>query len=450
MIVILGTGLSGLSASYHLGHNNCTIFEKNNYIGGHIHSYLNYGFIWDEGPHVSFTKHVYVKELFRKSVNNSFLQFPIETSNYFYGNWIPHPAQSNLYAIPQPLRDKVLTDFLDSRSEQKNSPNNYEEWLLLAFGRAFYYNFPKAYTEKYWASDPKQLTTEWVGERVFYPEVEDVKAGYSGPLDRQTHYITEARYPNAGGYFSFAKNLIQGSNIHLNKEVSRISFQEKKIHFSDGMIHEYETLINTIPLPVLIERSDAPEDIKSNARQLNCSSLLLVNIVANHSTVRKENWIYIYDSDKYSTRINCTENFSPSNGVPGQTGIQVEVYFSRSKPKKDPDEVIARKVCNELIEMGLLKSESDILSMHTRWVPWANVIFDHDRKENLDKIFNWLEQFGLMRETDDLEPMTDWYAKVNESIKFGGLILAGRFGQWKYFWSDDCVLRGYLINQKIN
>jgi len=27
----------------------------------------------------------------------------------------------------------------------------------------------------------------------------------------------------------------------------------------------------------------------------------------------------------------------------------------------------------------------------------------------------------------------------------GQLILAGRFAQWKYYWSDDCVLRGKFI-----
>jgi len=29
----------------------------------------------------------------------------------------------------------------------------------------------------------------------------------------------------------------------------------------------------------------------------------------------------------------------------------------------------------------------------------------------------------------------------------GDVILAGRFGQWKYYWSDDCVLRGKQIGE---
>ena len=64
--LILGGGLTGISASYHLKHKNCLILEKNDYLFGHIASITSNGFTWDEGPHVSFTKHEYVKSLFEK------------------------------------------------------------------------------------------------------------------------------------------------------------------------------------------------------------------------------------------------------------------------------------------------------------------------------------------------------------------------------------------------
>jgi hypothetical protein len=50
----------------------------------------------------------------------------------------------------------------------------------------------------------------------------------------------------------------------------------------------------------------------------------------------------------------------------------------------------------------------------------------------------------LCRETDDLDPATDW-AKATQPT--GALIMAGRFAQWKYFWTDDCVLRGRCLIQ---
>jgi hypothetical protein len=140
-------------------------------------------------------------------------------------------------------------------------------------------------------------------------------------------------------------------------------------------------------------------------------------VAADHPTARPENWIYVYDEDKYTTRINCTELLSPNNAPAGKTGIQVEVYFSKYKPATESPERIAAKVCSELVEMGLIKSLEAITAVHTKFVPWANVIFDHDRRGALDQVLDWLSQKGLHREDDDLEPITDWETKLAEPLR---------------------------------
>jgi hypothetical protein len=85
------------------------------------------------------------------------------------------------------------------------------------------------------------------------------------------------------------------------------------------------------------------------------------------------------------------------------------------------------------------------LRYHTKYCKYANVICDHSRKEALDCIFTGLEPFGLSRADADLHPYTDW-TKANQPNN-GDLMLAGRFGQWKYYWTDDCVLRGKAISE---
>jgi protoporphyrinogen oxidase len=453
MYTILGAGLAGISASYHLGHENCVVYEKKNHIGGHIYTDFIDGFTWDEGPHVSFTKHEYVKQLFAENVEQQFLEYPVETANYYNGCWIPHPAQSNLFAIPQPLRDACLKDFLNSREQisTQGPPSNYAQWLKFAFGETFYNEFPKLYTQKYWTVDPELLTIDWVGERVFYPNVEEVKAGFIKPLEVQTHYISSIRYPKKGGYFAYTNKIRDGINAKLNKELSSISFHNKTLTFEDGSIVNYNHLIVTIPLPELIAKSDAPEYVKKAADRLVCSSVLLVNVTANHPTKLRYNWMYVYDKDKYCTRINCTELLSPNNAPAGQTGVQVEVYFSKYKPLEQKIGDIAEKVKLELVEMGLIDSLDSISDCHTKWVPWANVVFDQHRKSALDEIFNWLLKYGLKREDDDIDPMTDWVKKSLTPLSFkdSNVILSGRFAQWKYYWSDDCVMRGKFIAEKL-
>ncbi|TGD82996.1 protoporphyrinogen/coproporphyrinogen oxidase [Hymenobacter wooponensis] len=452
MIVILGAGLAGISASYHIGHERCVVYEQNTYAGGHIHSEIRDGFTWDEGPHVSFTKHEYVRSLFADSTE--YVEYPVFPANYYKGSWIPHPAQTNLYAAPQAVREECVRDFLAMREATEKAEfasANYQEWLEFAYGKTFAQQFPAAYTRKYWTTEPSNLTTDWVGGRMYFPAVSDVLEGAQHPLEKSTHYITTVRYPKQGGYISFAQKMLTGANVEYGKKVSFTSFSERVVHFSDGTSMHFNTLVSTIPLPILIQQSDAPAEIKQAASELSCSSVLLVNIIANHPTQRKNNWMYVYDEDKYSSRINFTELLSPANGVEGKTGIQVEVYFSKYKTAKESQEEIAAAVSKEMVEMGLVKSLQHIDAVHTKWSAYANVIFDHSRREALNTIYTWLEQFGLVREDGDLEPMVDWNAKFGEekSAKDGSLFLAGRFGQWNYFWSDDCVLRGKYLSTVI-
>jgi len=449
MTIILGAGLAGLSASYHLNHD-CEIYEKQDHCGGHIFSHQINGFTWDEGPHVSFTKYDYVKQFFAESVNQEFLEYHMHPTNYYRGSWVPHPAQTNLFAVPEPMRSLVLESFLASRNgEIEERPKNYQEWLELAFGEVFANEFPRAYTVKYWTTEPSNMSTDWVGERVLYPQVEDVKAGAEKAPEKSKNYLTVARYPAKGGYFSFANKLKQGAKIHYNKQVIRVDLKNKEVSFSDGTKVSYSRLINTLPLDMFVQMTEAPEEIKKAAGHLSCSDLILINVQAAHVAPIKNQWLYVYDMDKYSTRINFAESFSPANGIPGKTGIQVEVYFSKYRPQNESLPVIIDKVCNELVEMGLLKSRESIEEISTRRVKHANVIFDLQREENLNKVYDYLTGFGLVRESDDLAPMTNWHKKIESGQKLGSLIMAGRYGEWKYYWTDDCVMRGLHISKSI-
>ena len=46
--------------------------------------------------------------------------------------------------------------------------------------------------------------------------------------------------------------------------------------------------------------------------------------------------------------------------------------------------------------------------------------------------------------------MDNWQQQLENSPEFGELILAGRFSQWKYYWTDDCLLRGLQIGRHYN
>lgn len=450
MNLILGAGLSGLSASYHLGHADCVLLEEKTRPFGHITSHQQSGFTWDEGPHVSFTKSEYVRNLFAAAVDQQFEEHEVLVSNYYKGLWIDHPAQSHLYQVPQPLREECLNSFLQSRQKTARPPANYAEWLDVAFGPVFARTFPTVYTEKYWTIHPEKLSTDWVGSRVFKPSVEDVQQGARERLPEKTHYITQIRYPTKGGYQSYAQPLALEANIHFNKKITEIDLATRSVKCADGSVYGYTRLISTIPLPIFIRacRQSTPA-MKEAAKALLCSELLLVNTAVHHPTKRKEHWIYVYDSDFLSTRINCTEKLSPHNAPAGMSGVQVEVYASRLNPFQETFPAISARVRTELATMGLIEpSEIDEKASHFRFTPYANVIFTLETKDLLETIWQGLLPWGLRREADDTHPLTDWNSITPDQC--GSLAFSGRFGQWKYFWTDDCVLRGRHLAAAVN
>jgi protoporphyrinogen oxidase len=374
------------------------------------------GFTWDDGPHISFTGNEYVRELFAAAVGGAHEECTINPSNYFHGHWIDHPAQTHLYQVPEPLRTECLESFLASR-DLGGTPANYREWLHQSMGPVFADTFPAAYTRKYWTTDPGNLDTDWIGVRVLKPEVEDVVNGAEGPLPQSTYYVAgrDARYPTRGGFMAYTHRMAEGAAIRYRARLERIDFGRRSMSFSDGTTTSYDGLVSTIPLPSLIAAStDAPDTVREAASMLRCTNFLRVDVAAAHPTRRDELWMYVYDEDKLSVRISITENFSPNNAPRGKSGIQVEVYGSEYRPVPTDHTAVRSRVVAELVEMGLVDGPDAVESTQVTFVPQGNPIFDLDRRAAMEEIHRFLDRIGVL--------------------------LAGRYAEWKYLMTDGCVI----------
>lgn len=155
----------------------------------------------------------------------------------------------------------------------------------------------------------------------------------------------------------------------------------------------------------------------------------MVNILGIQARQNPYHWLNVYDEDKCSAKISQTHLLAPSNTPEGLAGLQVEVYASPYRPSRESHEDIPNTVTNEVLALGLL---DETCAMHFHFVLYANINFDHHRREDQDVILSFLACHGLVREAEDLDLMTDW----TSAHKFSNrplLALAGRFGQWKYF-----------------
>src|SRR5687768_17484756 len=98
-ICILGTGMAGYGAAHRLRQQgvNPILFDKATFYGGHTASFTFEGgrYTFDDGPHVSFTKHERLQTLFADSIDNKYETLRTTVNNYWKGYWIKHPAQVN-------------------------------------------------------------------------------------------------------------------------------------------------------------------------------------------------------------------------------------------------------------------------------------------------------------------------------------------------------------------
>ena len=114
-IVVLGSGMAGFGAAYRLHSEGITpvMYDKNAYYGGHTASFrYESGFLFDVGPHISFTKDPRIQELFADSVEQRFETIQINLNNYWRGYWPLHPVQLHLHGMPEDVIIKVADRLL--------------------------------------------------------------------------------------------------------------------------------------------------------------------------------------------------------------------------------------------------------------------------------------------------------------------------------------------------
>ena len=281
-IVVLGSGMAGFGAAYRLHAQGITpvMYDKNSYYGGHTASFrYETGFLFDVGPHISFTKDARIQELFADSVDQRYETIKISLNNYWRGYWPKHPVQLHLHGLPEDVVVKVINDFVEARKLPEESPANYAEWLLSSFGRSFAESFPMQYTRKYHTTVAENMSTDWLGPRIYRPSLEEVLRGALSPSAPQVHYVTHFRYPSDGGFMRYLQKFIPMGNLKLNHELVSLDPRIRELRFANGVVVQYDFLVSSVPLPDLIRMIKAPPpEVVGAARLLSCSSCVLVNI----------------------------------------------------------------------------------------------------------------------------------------------------------------------------
>jgi protoporphyrinogen oxidase len=106
-----------------------------------------------------------------------------------------------------------------------------------------------------------------------------------------------------------------------------------------------------------------------------------------------------------------------SNVPAGCSSVQVEIYFSKKyRPFQGKPEDYVDLAIRDLIRCGVLRDDDKILLKEAIFVPYANIIFDHDRARALAIVQGFLDEVKIRS--------------------------CGRYGEWGYYWTDDSFKSG--------
>lgn len=422
-IFVIGAGPAGYGAARKLHENNraAVILEKNRYFGGHCASFeFDEGFVFDDGPHISFTEDQRIIDLFNHNAGNDVSSFVAYVDNYWHGHWVKHPAITSLYGLSAEMNTRIATEIAHNQSIPEHEVNvtNYEEWLFHCYGETYTREFTNLYTRKYHTLDSHQLTTDWLGPRLYKAPLDEVIFGMLTPETPDRHYIKYSRYPNRKGFVNFISEVEDVAEIRYGSEVTGISVLNRSFTINAGDSAAYDRLVSSMPLDMLVGRiTDAPADVKEAAAKLACTEAVIVNLGINRPDVSNAHWSYVYDEDISCARLSFPHKFSAKTVPDGCSSIQVEVYFSKKyRPFNTTVEVCVDRVIDELIHMGLLESRQEVIFKRGWLTPYAQVIFDEDRQASVELIHSFLTENGIE--------------------------YCGRFGEWAYIWSDESFASG--------
>jgi len=432
-ILIIGGGLAGLSAAYHLRDDDPMVFEKESVVGGLCRSFTQDGFTFDCTGHLIHLKNPYVKELVARLLPDAFDSHERLAAIYSKSVVTPYPFQANTYGLPPEVVKECVMGFVETLQTEHPSPGssglgrsqtastdpdptNFREWVMQTFGSGIAKHFMLPYNEKFWKQDLRGITADWVSWSIPKPSLEEVINGALGLTNKGMGYNPRFIYPKNGGIDRLPQAFARGApGIRVNETAEIIDGKRKVVRFASGREESYDYLVSTLPLPVAYQMlRPAPDDLKAGAAALRAISVLNINIGVDRPDISDQHWIYFPEDEFIFSRIGFPTNFSKAVAPEGTSSVYIEVTHH---PADVPnvDEATDRALAG-LRKCGILRDSDRILTRHVLDLKFAYVVFNRARQEHLQNLIDYLDSCDI--------------------------ITAGRYGRWDYYSMEDSILSG--------
>jgi protoporphyrinogen oxidase len=428
-IVVLGAGLAGLSAAWHLQRKgiDCQVFEREPEAGGLCRSKNINGFTFDYDGHLLHFKHRYAFGLVNNLLKGNLSKHKRQARVYSYGKYTRYPFQANLYNLPPSVAKECLLGFikLHKNGRFKNLKNkNFQVWIKYTFGDGIAKHFMLPYNTKFWTLSLQRLTCEWLDGFIPVPSLNEVIEGAIEESQRQFGYNAHFWYPKTGGINQVVLGLASRiKNIHTNCQITNIDLIKKEIKTAWGYKEKFDYLISTIPLPELpYVIKDIPKGVGLSVKKLRWNSIFNLNLGIDRRDDSQTHWAYFPQQDISFFRVGFFHNFSSHLAPPNKSSLYVEVAYSCNK-SIDKSSIVSQ-IKKDLKKAGLLSNQDRILSEDINDIKYGYPIYDVNYAQSRNKIIKYLASKGVLS--------------------------CGRYGSWRYMSMEDVILDGRKTAKFIN
>lgn len=425
-ICVLGAGLSGLSAAWHLQRRgfDCRVFEKEKEVGGLCRSKVINGFTFDYDGHLLHFKHAYTFNLIKKLLAGNLTEHRRSAWFYSHGIFSRYPFQANLHGLPADIVKECLLGFINaSKNIQTVNKKNltFLEWIKKTFGSGIARHFMIPYNTKFWTLPPECMTCEWLDNFIPVPSLSQLVEGIVKESRKQFGYNARFWYPRQGGIsevpLAFAG---QVKNIYTASSITEIDLIRKEIKINSGAKEKFDYLISTIPLPQMryLIRG-LPSNIAASLKKLKWNSVFNLNLGIGRKDTSGRHWIYFPQKENCFFRIGFPHNFSSCLVPPDKSSLYVEVAYSKDKPI-DKNRIILQ-IKADLRKIGILSSGDKICAQDINDIKYGYPIYDANYNKARSQILVYLNH--------------------------NNIIPCGRYGSWRYLSMEDVILEsGEIAN----
>lgn len=241
-VLILGAGFAGCTIAYLLSKEgyDCTIIEKEDYIGGGCRTFFQGGhpFTYGPRPYYGYSEKVFNWiDSFSKMRRFPFsLLSYVEQDKRFYS----YPIHED--DLPLMREKEKIKKELEGRDPNK-VPSDFEEYWTNRVGPTLYNMFVNQYSKKMWMIDSnKELDTfNWSAKDK--PLDSGSKECYKGAI---------IGYPvGKDAYNEYFEKMLANSKVILNEFVKEVDLKNKSVKLSDGRELRGDILISSIPIEEL-------------------------------------------------------------------------------------------------------------------------------------------------------------------------------------------------------